>query len=51
LKNLAVVAVPVAVMLPAGPALATAGHGDRSITCTGGDIASGVYTDIIVTGQ
>lgn len=49
-KILAVVAVAGAMMLSAGPALAGTGHGDKSLTCTGGEIASGSFSEITVTG-
>lgn len=52
LKTLTVVvAVAASMTLFAGPALAAPGHNDRSFTCTGGDIASGAYSNITVTGQ
>lgn len=50
LKALAVVAVAGAMMLAAGPAFATSGHGSKPLTCVGGEIASGSYSDITVTG-
>lgn len=49
-KVLAIVAVTGALMFSAGPALAAPSHSGGYLTCTGGDIASGVYSDITVTG-
>lgn len=50
LTILAVTAVAGAMVFSAVPANAAEGHGNRSITCTGGAIASGTYANITVTG-
>ena len=50
MKIVAVVAGTGALMLLAGPAFAGTPHRDRSLTCTGGTIASGSYSEITVTG-
>ncbi|AMB58575.1 hypothetical protein [Microterricola viridarii] len=50
LKIVGVVVVAGAMMLSAAPALAGTGHGAKPVTCAGGEIVSGSYSDITVTG-
>lgn len=50
LKIIGIAAVAGAMMFTAGPALAAPSHGNPSLTCTGGEIASGTYANITVTG-
>lgn len=49
-KILGIAAVAGAMMFTAGPALAAPSHSNASITCTNGEIASGAYSNITVTG-
>lgn len=49
-KILAVVTIAGAMMFSAVPALAAPGNSGGFITCSGGDIASGVYSNVTVTG-
>lgn len=50
LKILGIAVVAGAMMFTAGPALAAPIHGNASITCANGAIASGAYRNITVTG-
>lgn len=49
-KLLGIATLAGAMMFAAGPALAAPSHSNASITCTGGEIVSGSYANITVTG-